>query len=364
MSAWLEPLEKGRCQKWRLHSTTGSGRNRKHRSRRFDGGKREANAALLAFDAEPVGALEDPMLADYLAEWNDRRLETGACTQHTHENYGHVLAGMSMHICKKVSEVSAWDVEGALAALKSGDSPSGRQWSGTTLRTAYKVLKKAMDDAVERGICTRNPCTSVKPPRTDTKRRKALGLSDSAGLLGSLDLSDAHQFAVALMLCTGLRAGECVGANWEDVTPAGLLVRREVTKTDAGERVVPLDPRTWDMLAERIAWVAAKLDETGAEPDFSDALCCTDDGRGMTYNAMKHWWAKHRADYGLEGWTLHELRHTFATNLAQANVHPSTMAALLGHSSSEITMEIYTHVHNEDMENAIDALASARALKK
>lgn len=357
MSAYLEPLEDGpRCKKWNLVKSEGSGRERKRRSEVFLGGKRAALAALKEFDARTRIVLDADSFAGFASRWNASRYKTSAITASTFENYGHLLNGLAMHMGKPLHEVSPSDVEAALAALKDGDSPSGKPWSGTSLRTAYKVLSKMFDDARSKGLVSSNPCDSVKPPKGDTRKRKALSIEQTTRMLDRLDAEDAHEFAVALMLLTGMRAGECLGVTWNDVCDSGIVISREVTKTDSGARIVPLTETAWDYLAERMAWIAAKMEGAGAEPDFDDRLCCTDDGRAMTYDAMKHWWARN----GLEGWTLHEMRHTFATNLAQANVHPSTMASLLGHSSSEITMEIYTHVHNEDLENAQNALESAR----
>ena len=53
---------------------------------------------------------------------------------------------------------------------------------------------------------------------------------------------------------------------------------------------------------------------------------------------------------------FHALRHTFATMLAAANVHPRTAMELLRHSKIELTMKIYTHTQNQQLTDAIAAL--------
>ena len=71
---------------------------------------------------------------------------------------------------------------------------------------------------------------------------------------------------------------------------------------------------------------------------------------------LTKWWQRNREHLGCEQITLHELRHTFATLLAKADVHPSVMQKFLGHSTSRLSLEVYTHVHQEDMNIAKDKL--------
>lgn len=54
--------------------------------------------------------------------------------------------------------------------------------------------------------------------------------------------------------------------------------------------------------------------------------------------------------------TIHELRHTYLTMLAESGVHPTVMQELAGHSSSEITLEIYTHVQMGQKIAAVEGL--------
>lgn len=365
MSYWVEPLEGGtRCKKWKARAQVGSRSTKRRHSVTIYGTKREAISAARELEreikdspkAEKPGTFES-----FAAEWNDARLSSGAISENTYEQYAHLFAGLSLHIGKKkMDELSPSDIECALAALRDGDTPSGKPWGGTTLRAAFKACKKLCGEAVTRGMAKANPAASVTPPKKDTKPRKALTLEDSARLLSVLSVDDAHEFACSLMLRTGMRAGECLGVRWSDVGEGFIRIPREATKTDAGARIVPIDTDTAEYIKRRLESISGFLAQFGHEVDASTPLCCTKDGRSLTYDALKHWWTRHAADFGLEGWTMHELRHTFATNLAQADVHPAVMSKILGHTSSEITMEIYTHVHSQDMKDAVDALNSAR----
>ena len=92
------------------------------------------------------------------------------------------------------------------------------------------------------------------------------------------------------------------------------------------------------------------------------AVCCDDDGERPLPDGLSRWWARHRKDYGLEGWTLHALRHTFLSLAAAQGVHPSVMMRLAGHKNPNITMKIYTHVNMESKREAMDAMQAAYML--
>ena len=64
------------------------------------------------------------------------------------------------------------------------------------------------------------------------------------------------------------------------------------------------------------------------------------------------WWERDRKLLGLDGWCLHELRHSYLSMLAQQGVHPKVMQELAGHYSSQISMDIYTHVTSDMQQEA------------
>lgn len=361
MSAWLEQLEEGsRCRKWKMCWSKGSGKVRRRKFKVFDGGKRDANAALREFEEECEALPEgDESFEGFAKRWNDGRLGSNAIQEVTHAKYVVAIELFSRMLPERLADVEPKDVVAAYAALSSGEAAPRRAWSGTSLRTAHNALSRIFSAAQAEGLVASNPCAKVDPPKNDTQKRRALSPSQASELMGRLGTDDAHEFAVSMILRTGMRPGECTGVLWGDVSDC-VDVRRECTKTDAGVRSIPLDRASVAYIAERRRRVDGFLSKTGDVLTGADALCCHDDGRPLTYNALRRWWSRHRADYGLDGWVLHELRHTYITNLAQAKVHPTVMSRLAGHSRSSLAMEVYTHVNSDDMRDAVAALAKAR----
>lgn len=353
MAAWLKPLEDGpRCTRWLLNWSRGSRSSRITRSRRFDGGKREANAALRNFDDE-CNALPDDSstFAGFARAWNERRFASGAIAESTYWKYEWHIRGFERLLPMELGEIRVSDISAAYAALMASRAPS-------TVASMHATLMRTLQAAMDEGLIPAVP--KVDPPKVVKSRRRALSAHDVAVLLDTLDETDARQFAVSLIARCGLRRGEACGLRWQDVDESTLHVPREVTKSDAGERIVPMDAATKKMVELRRRHVETVLANMGAHLLPSDALCCTDDGGPLTPNALRLWWQRNRASYGLDGVTLHELRHTYLTNLAQAGVHPSVMQRLAGHSSMRTTLSIYTHVHDEDLRKAVDALETLR----
>lgn len=352
MSAYLEPLEDGRCRKWKLVVSVGSGMDRRRKTRRFEGGKREAQAALREFEQGVCIPSSDAGFSEFANRWNDGRLGSGSISESTHGKYRWFIAAVSPYLTKNLEDVRPSDVTAAYAALRGS-------WSGTSLRSMHNSLVRIFRAAQDEGLVGSSPMSGVDAPKNDTKERRALSPEDAAALLDALDEADHRQFAVSLILRCGLRRGEVCGLEWRDVGDC-LHVRREATKTDAGARDVPLDDDARTMVEARRKMVEESLEGAGESLGGEDRLCCGLDGRPLEGDVLRRWWERNRARFGLEGWTLHELRHTFLTNLAQAGVHPSVMQRLAGHSSMSTTLRIYTHVHREDMEAAMESLALVR----
>ena len=62
---------------------------------------------------------------------------------------------------------------------------------------------------------------------------------------------------------------------------------------------------------------------------------------------------------GIKKFSMHVLRHTFATRCIEAGMKPKTLQTLLGHSNIGITMNLYVHTTEEEMHKEINQIAAA-----
>ena len=150
---------------------------------------------------------------------------------------------------------------------------------------------------------------------------------------------------IGLMLMGGLRRGEVLGLNGEDLS-AGLdqmLIRGKGNK----ERVVPLCPTLRDLLG-------AHLDGRGGT---CDPLFVGRTGNRTTVTSFIRLFRRLLKRAGLqdEGITPHKLRHAFGTSLVRAGIDVATIAGLMGHNNISTT-SIYLHASPTTKRAAVDKL--------
>ena len=128
-------------------------------------------------------------------------------------------------------------------------------------------------------------------------------------------------------------------------------------KSEAGQRWLPLPPVIVDMLREH----RRRQDEQRARADVwedRDLIFATPTvGRSAAQYAADL--APRDRAAGVVHRGIHHLRHTYGTNLAENNVHERVAQQLLGHADSRTTREIYTHVSEKMMDDAVRAITDA-----
>jgi integrase len=189
-------------------------------------------------------------------------------------------------------------------------------YASRTIRGVVQTLALILRRAEGDGLVERNVAALVKLPRLEQKEPGHFTAEQARRFL-EVAKDDALYSLYAVALGTGLRRGELLALTWSavDLGAAHLMVRRG--KTAAAVRQVPLPP------------FAAM------------ALAGMDHGPGPIWNASPTYVSKHfrvlcrRA--GVPDLTLHSLRHTTSTLMAEEGVPLEVRRWLLGHSKAEMT---------------------------
>jgi integrase len=218
--------------------------------------------------------------------------------------------------------------------LASGLDPS-------TVRNALMPLRVIYRRAVSRSVVSVNPTQSLELPAPRGKRERFASPGEAEQLLAALRPADRALWATALY--AGLRRGELVALQWEDVDlEAGVIsVRRSwdpragfvETKSGAGRRRVPIASVLAGQLAElrsRVGGDGFVFAAPGGGPLNADAA---------VKRARRDW-----AKAGLDSILLHECRHSFASLMIAAGVNPKALSTYIGHSSIAITLDRYGHL--------------------
>lgn len=220
----------------------------------------------------------------------------------------------------------------------------------------HRVLRNAFQHAVQLQLIARNPFDLVKPPKCNTSKVAVLDEDEAAKLLRSAAESTIYA-PVAIALLTGLRRGEVLALRWSDVDfdRRLLSVRQAIVQTEGGlrfkepktrtsKRTVSMSPTLIDVLKKQR--VRQGQNRWKFQDDYAphDLVVAEDDGSPMIPQRLSDRFRALVASAGITKVRLHDLRHSHASHALRAGVHPKVVSERLGHGSSAITLDLYSHV--------------------
>ena len=242
-----------------------------------------------------------------------------------------------------------------------------------TVHKMHAVLHKALDQAVADGLIPRNAAAALKLPCIDREEIAPL-TAEEANRLIEAARGDRLEALYVLALHTGLRQGELLALNWEDLDlEAGTLqVRRTLThrggkhflsepKTKKSRRTVRLTAGAIADLQDYLKRQIEEMDHLGSLYKPIGLVFANEIGGIVNpSNLRNRSFARRLMHAGLSAETrFHDLRHTCATLLLSRNVNPKIVSEMLGHANISITLDTYSHVLPDMQEKAAKALEEA-----
>ncbi|MFP3883625.1 MAG: tyrosine-type recombinase/integrase [Actinomycetota bacterium] len=268
-----------------------------------------------------------------------------------------------------VSEVTSANLEGLLVRKQ------GEGLGKSSIRRLTVTLKASMAYAVDEGWLKRSPADKLESPRMDHERaiERVWTVDQVQRFLEKVSGSPLHDL-YWLMAVTGLRRAEALGLRWSAVTlpdigAASLEVRDtwvdgkggprwSKPKTERSGRRIPVDDETADMLR---AIRRRQHDAFGTDWSDSWPVFARPDLRPYSPSWVTHYFQRTARALGLPAIGPHGLRHSVATELGEQGVPLTVVSRLLGHSSTRVTGDVYSHVFEETAGEAVGMVA--RALK-
>lgn len=226
--------------------------------------------------------------------------------------------------------------------------PATRARKAASIRVFFKYL-------TQKGLISQNPAMNLETPKLGKRMPKYLSLDDSKKLLAVADSEDdrnkERDYAIlTLFLNCGIRLSELVGINIKDIDFSENKLN--VIGKGNKERTIYLNKSCVNSINSYLS-VRPK---TGIKKGSEDAMFLSERLERISNRTVQHIVKQELLKAGLDTnkYSVHKLRHTAATLMYKyGNVDIRALQELLGHESISTT-EIYTHVDNEQIRNAVE----------
>jgi len=251
----------------------------------------------------------------------------------------------------RLNDLKPSDIQGLYSKLLA------QGLSGTTVRYVHNNLHRALSVAVRQQLLARNPADCVEPPVIDHYEAATLNDKQVRQLLTACRGTEIY-VPVLLAVTLGLRRGETLGLQWQDVDwqQSTVSVRRSASFHDGHMVMGSTKTRSSRRTLLLPAGVACELREAGNGCLPNQLVCCRADGSPLTTNALYHQFAEVLERSGLPHIRFHDLRHTYATLMLRNGVPAKIASSILGHSSIGITLNTYSHVVTEMQQGAVGVM--------
>ena len=236
------------------------------------------------------------------------------------------------------------------------------------------VINRIFKYAVLMDILNSNPFDKVIKPKSRQVQRKGNFLTKEE-LKEFLKLAQTATLSyffplVHLMSYTGLRQGEALALKWSDidfenkritVNKTATRIKEKQTlqtpKTKNSKRVISIDPSTLSILK---SWKKDQIKiyfKNGKHFEGEENFIFTNQRAEWVHiHNFIPYFKRFVTEHGLKPITPHGLRHTHASLLFSAGVEPKNISDRLGHSTVQITLDLYTHITEEQRTDTVEKL--------
>ena len=242
----------------------------------------------------------------------------------------------------------------------------------TTIYQTRIALYNMFEFARENDVLIANPCK--KSLKSDmgkpSDKKEALTIDAQKKFLEAV-VGYSYENQYRFVLQTGLRTGELIGLKWSDIDFENRTMKIERTmeyrykvgewrvgppKSKSGYRTIPLTDEAIRILEnQRSKNKSLKL----VPMEWKDIVFLCRKGTPVKNSTYDTGLFKYCDRVGIPRFSMHVLRHTFATRCIEGGMKPKTLQKILGHSNIGITMNLYVHITEDEKHREIDLVADA-----
>jgi integrase len=330
--------------------------------------QREARALRdqLLKDAARLAAKDKELrsVSDLLNAWIDSQTASDAKAASTLDATQWAVDHLHRHLGSvRLLKLTFREIETAFKSMAG----SKHNLSRSSLIKIRSVLNQACKWGQRRGALSDNPVAIAELPKTKTTRaRRSMTLDEVQNLRETLS-GNRLEALWLIFLGLGLRSGEARALLWKDWdrTKGSLAVRRSIREIDGTNEVsdemkTPAARRNLrlpDSISERLEAHFERASLEGRD-NAEDLIFCTNSGRPLDSANLRRDLKQLCMEAGIPELSVHELRHTCASLLADVGVPAENIADVLGHRDIRTTLGTYRHAISPSVGGHVDSMNS------
>ena len=244
--------------------------------------------------------------------------------------------------------------------LQRGNKMTGKGLSANTVNAVISVIQSSLKTAHLLGLTKEYTADKIKRPKLKEKPVECFSLAEQkmierAILTGKKD----KQYGIILCLYSGLRIGELIALQWNDIDFAkgvlivskschdgkgGLII--DEPKTAISRRVIPLPKQLLPILK-------------GIKKKSDSPFVVSENGKPVSVRSYQRSFELLLKKLKIPHKGFHSLRHTFATRAIECGMDVKTLSEILGHKNPTVTLNRYAHSlmeHKKEMMNRLGKL--------
>lgn len=329
--------------------------------------------------AESTPAFFDDLMDDFIKNTflPDPKYKSGTKQRYV-DAYQKNLEPQKQLVSKQIADITYSDLQAAYNSMTC--QPSG-------VRSCHKLLRQFFSLMVNQRIIEVDPTNGVVLPKTEKKTDpgEVVTFTDKEikrieAYIMREDLPTYEQKRVdrlrllaLLLIHTGARIGELLALTYDDVTPNGISINKQVisrpvfedgktssyelviddTKTGNSVRFIPITESVYNAFKQHKAWHKKEMLRQKYRTEY---IFTTRTGNFYDKRSVRHSFDRIHAAAGVPCYGVHTYRRTFGTKLAKEGTPIQVLADLLGHSDISITAKYYIGISDDEKKKAVALL--------
>lgn len=261
---------------------------------------------------------------------------------------------------KRICDITFFDIQRYINALVDVG------YSLNNIKKQVLIVTAPLRQAAAMRVISADPCVGIRMPseaKVKKKTKEVIAYTEQEqDKLWKKMVSEPNSIgyaAIAFVMETGLRAGELLALKWTDIDLARCRMRVHATiidpqytsrakyqdsaKSKSSNRTIPLTPKAISILK--------RLKETRQTEWVFEQ-----DGKRYSYQKLTYQTKKLCREAGVKYHGEHVFRHTFATNCYYKGIDVKILSKLMGHSSVQVTYNIYINLYGDGFDDMYAAL--------